>query len=255
MVSVPDTLPELVAYHFYDLYRDDPFGHRRIYTRGRIVSAVEAAGLRVYARRLRNSVEAVYWTLLFLLDACPYMRGWSVDALNRWRDRSNAEPYSLLYHVLDEAGNRFYPEERRGVRGEAAVRHRDVSRGWQRRALPRPQACELSCVEVYLAVDDLLQRLGVEPVLLLQDPRGQRVRRVAFDHRHLALRDDRAAVVALVDQVYRHAADLLAGGQHRLVHLAAVQALSAELRQQRRVDVEDAAAIRAPASAGPSSFM
>ena len=110
MVSVPDTLPELVAYHIYDLYRDDPFGHRRIYTRGRIVRAVEAAGLRVYARRLRNSVESVYWTLLFLLDACPYMRGWSVDALNRWRERSNAEPYSLLYHVLDEAGNRIYPK-------------------------------------------------------------------------------------------------------------------------------------------------
>jgi SAM-dependent methyltransferase len=110
VISVPDTLPELVAYHFYDLYRDDPFGHRRIYTRGRIVRAVEVAGLRVYARRLRNSVEAAYWTLLFLLDACPYMRPWAVDALNRWRDRSNEEPYSLLYHVLDEAGNRFLPK-------------------------------------------------------------------------------------------------------------------------------------------------
>ena len=110
VVSVPDALPEMVAYRFYDLYRDDPFGHRRIYTRGRIVRAVEAAGMRVYARRLRNSVEAVYWTLLFLLDACPYMHGWSVDALNRWRDRSNEEPYSLFYHVLDKAGNRFFPK-------------------------------------------------------------------------------------------------------------------------------------------------
>jgi len=110
VVSVPDTLPELVAGRFYALYHDDPFGHRRIYTRGRIAWAVEAAGLRVYARRQRNSVEAVYWTLLFLLDACPYMRPWAVDGLNRWRDRSNEEPYSLLYHVLDEAGNRFYPK-------------------------------------------------------------------------------------------------------------------------------------------------
>jgi len=110
VVSVPDTLPELIAYHVYGLYREDPSGHRRIYTRGRIAHAVEAAGLRVHARRRRNSVEAVYWTLLFLFDACPYMRGWSVDALNRWRDRSNAEPYSLLYHVLDEAGNGFYPK-------------------------------------------------------------------------------------------------------------------------------------------------
>ena len=110
VVSVPDALPELVASSFYDLYYDDPFGHRRIYTRRRIARAVEVAGLRVYARRQRNSVEAVYWTLLFLLDACPYMRSWAVDALNRWRDRSNEEPYSLLYHVLDEAGNRFFPK-------------------------------------------------------------------------------------------------------------------------------------------------
>ncbi len=110
VVSVPDTLPELIAYQVYDLYREDPFGHRRIYTRRRLVRAVEAAGVRVYARRLRNSVESVYWTLLFLLDACPYMRGWSVSSLNRWRERSNAEPYSVLYHVLDLAGNRFYPK-------------------------------------------------------------------------------------------------------------------------------------------------
>ncbi len=110
VVSVPDALPEIIAYHVYELYRVSPGGHRRIYSRGRVVQAVEAAGLRPRARRLRNSVEAVYWTLLFLLDACPYMRGWSVEALNRWRDRSNGEPYSLLYHALDEAGNRVYPK-------------------------------------------------------------------------------------------------------------------------------------------------
>ena len=110
LISVPDMLPELIAYHVYPMYREDLFGHKRIYTRGRIVTEVEAVGLRVYARRLRNSVESVYWTLLFLLDACPYMKPWAVAALNRWRDRSNAEPYSLLYHVLDKAGNRFIPK-------------------------------------------------------------------------------------------------------------------------------------------------
>jgi SAM-dependent methyltransferase len=107
-LSVPDTLPELVACRFYDLYRDDPFGHRRIYTRRSIVKAVEAAGLRVYARRLRNSVEAVYWSLLFLLDSCPYMRPWAVDALNRWHTRSNAPSY--FYNVLDEVGNGVFPK-------------------------------------------------------------------------------------------------------------------------------------------------
>jgi len=109
-VSVPDTLPELVARELSELYRTDPWGHRRIFTRGGIVRAVEAAGPRVYARRLRNSVEAVYWTLLRLVDACPLLRGWALAALDRWRERSNSEPYSLLYHVLDEAGNRVFPK-------------------------------------------------------------------------------------------------------------------------------------------------
>ena len=109
-VSVPDTLPEIIARQLSELYRADPWGHRRIFTRGGIARAVEAAGPRVYARRLRNSVEAVYWTLLRLVDACPLLRGWGVDALDRWRGRSNSEPYSLLYHVLDEAGNRLLPK-------------------------------------------------------------------------------------------------------------------------------------------------
>ncbi len=110
VVSVPDALPELIARRFYSLYREDPFGHRRIYTQRSLGRAVEEAGLRVYARRERNSVEAVYWSLLFLFDSCPYMKPWAVERLNRWRERSNAEPYSLLYHVLDEAGNRVYPK-------------------------------------------------------------------------------------------------------------------------------------------------
>ncbi len=110
VLSVPAPLPELVARRFYDLYREDPFGHRRIFTRESIIRKVEAQGLRVYATRHRNSVEAVYWSLLFLLSACPYTKPWAVERLNRWRDRSNEEPYSLLYHVLDDAGNRVYPK-------------------------------------------------------------------------------------------------------------------------------------------------
>jgi SAM-dependent methyltransferase len=109
-VSVPDTLPEVIARELSELYRADPWGHRRIFTRGGVTRAVETAGPRVYARHLRNSVEAVYWTLLRLVDACPLLRGWAVAALDRWRGRSNSEPYSLLYHVLDEAGNRVFPK-------------------------------------------------------------------------------------------------------------------------------------------------
>jgi SAM-dependent methyltransferase len=110
VVSVPDTLPEIVARQMSELYRTDPWGHRRIFTRKGIEETVEAAGLRVYARRHRNSVEAGYWTLLYLIDACPLLREWGVDAVKRWRDRSNSEPYSLFYHVLDEAGNKVFPK-------------------------------------------------------------------------------------------------------------------------------------------------
>lgn len=28
----------------------------------------------------------------------------------RWRERPNSEPYSLLYHGLDEEGNRLLPK-------------------------------------------------------------------------------------------------------------------------------------------------
>lgn len=107
-VSVPDMLPELIVFNLSEMYRTDPWGHRRIFSRGGIAQVVEEAGLEVYARRQRNSVEAAYWLLLYLVDACPSLRGRGVEVLNRWRDRSNTEPYSLFYHVLDEAGNRFF---------------------------------------------------------------------------------------------------------------------------------------------------
>ena len=110
VVSVPDTLPELIARQMSELYRTDPWGHQRIFTRKGIERTVGTAGLRVYAKRHRNSVEAGYWTLLYLVDACPLLREWGVGALKRWRDRSNSEPYSLFYHVLDEAGNKVFPK-------------------------------------------------------------------------------------------------------------------------------------------------
>jgi SAM-dependent methyltransferase len=109
-VSVPDPLPELIIFNVSEMYRTDPWGHRRIFSGGGIVRAVEEAGLTVYARRRRNSVEAVYWLLLYLIDACPPLRERGVAALNRWRERSNSEPYSLFYHVLDQAGNRLFPK-------------------------------------------------------------------------------------------------------------------------------------------------
>ena len=49
---------------------------------------------------------------------------------------------------------------------------------------------------------------------------------------------DGPVVVLLVHQVHRAAGLLFAGGQHRLVHVPAVKALTAELGQKRRMDVQ-----------------
>jgi ubiquinone/menaquinone biosynthesis C-methylase UbiE len=110
VVSVPDLLPDLMMLKLSEYYRTDPWGHKRLYTRKRIVSELEAAGVRVLAVRLRNSLEAGYWTLLFLADACTYLKPRAVPMLERWRERSNADSYNLFYHVLDKVGNGFFPK-------------------------------------------------------------------------------------------------------------------------------------------------
>src|SRR5450830_89528 len=78
-------------------------------------------------------------------------------------------------------------------------------------------------LEVYFAPDDLLQRLGVELMLVLQHARRQGVGGIAFNDRDPALRDYRPPVVPFVDQVYGHAGDFFARRQHNLVHFATVQ--------------------------------
>ena len=68
----------------------------------------------------------------------------------------------------------------------------------------------------------------IERVLHAQHARRERLRRVAREHGHRPLRDDRAVIVALVHEVHRRAGDARAGGDHRRVHARAVHPASAE---------------------------
>ncbi len=70
-----------------------------------------------------------------------------------------------------------------------------------------------------------------------EDPLGERLGRVIREDRHGPLRDDRARVVALVDEVDRRPAHPHAGSQHSFVHPPPVQPGAAERRERPRMDV------------------
>ena len=71
-------------------------------------------------------------------------------------------------------------------------------------------------------------------MLLLEDPRGQRLHRVVVFHRHRALEQDWTAVQLPGDEVDGRAADL-----HAVVERLALRVHAGKGRQQRWVDVQD----------------
>ena len=70
---------------------------------------------------------------------------------------------------------------------------------------------------------------------------AERVGRVVVEHGHRLLPDDRPVVVLVVDEVDRAAGDFHAGIEHGLMDAIAVHARAAERRNERRVNVHDAA--------------
>ena len=75
-------------------------------------------------------------------------------------------------------------------------------------------------------------------MLGVEDPRRERLRRVVRRDWNGPLREDPPAVVNLVHHVHCDAADARAGGEHRLVDLAAVHPASTEGGEERRMDVQ-----------------
>ena len=104
-ISVPHFFCEAILYGLIGGYLDFPGGHRRIYEAQTLTRALTRAGLQPYAEYRRDSLEAVYWILLALLARPPRRLHAALAAVERWRARTRAEPYSRFYHAADQVGN------------------------------------------------------------------------------------------------------------------------------------------------------
>ena len=109
-ISVPHFLCEAILYRLIRGYLEFPGGHRRIFTPRTLTRALARADLQPYAGYLRDSLEATYWILLSLLSRPPRHLDGVLAALEQWRARTRAEPYSRLYHAADQLGNRLLPK-------------------------------------------------------------------------------------------------------------------------------------------------
>jgi len=109
-ISVPHSLCEAILYRLIRGHLEFPGGHRRVFTPRTLARALARAGLQPYAGYLRDSLEAIYWILLSLLSRPPRRFDGVLEALERWRARTRAEPYSRFYHAADQLGNRLLPK-------------------------------------------------------------------------------------------------------------------------------------------------
>jgi SAM-dependent methyltransferase len=109
-ISVPHFLCEAILCRLIRGYLEFPGGHRRVFTPRTLSQALARAGLQPYAGYLRDSLEAAYWILLSLLSRPPRRFDGLLAALERWRARTRAEPYSRFYHAADQMGNRLLPK-------------------------------------------------------------------------------------------------------------------------------------------------
>ena len=109
-ISVPHLLCEAILSRLIRGYLEFPGGHRRIFTPLTLARALARAGLQPYATYRRDSLEAAYWVLLSLLSRPPRRFDAALAALERWRARTRAEPYSRFYHAADQVGNRLLPK-------------------------------------------------------------------------------------------------------------------------------------------------
>jgi 2-polyprenyl-3-methyl-5-hydroxy-6-metoxy-1,4-benzoquinol methylase len=60
-VSVPNFWPEILFWTISWGYWHSPGGHIRFYRPGEMEAALQEGGLEIYARRLRHTIQAVYW--------------------------------------------------------------------------------------------------------------------------------------------------------------------------------------------------
>lgn len=109
-ISVPHFFSETILCRLMKGYFELPGGHKRIYTVRTLTRALATAGLQPYAEYRRDCLEAVYWILLCLLSHPPRRLDGALAALEQWRTRTRAEPYSRFYHAAEQAGNHVLPK-------------------------------------------------------------------------------------------------------------------------------------------------
>ena len=74
-------------------------------------------------------------------------------------------------------------------------------------------------------------RLGIRDLLLLKNSMSQRIGRIVFKHRANPVKNDRARIVGLVDEMNGASAYLAVLIDDRLMHAPAEHSLAAEIRQ------------------------
>src|SRR5262245_13139641 len=85
-----------------------------------------------------------------------------------------------------------------------------------------------------------LDGLRIQRTLGRKHPCCQRLDRVVVLYGHGGLQDNRAMIIAGIGEVYRAAAELHTGLEHRTMHALTVKSLAAKSREQSGVHMHDA---------------
>ena len=108
-VSVPDTYAEAIYWWLLALQRSRLEEHLRIYRRRRVVDLLNAAGLRIYARRYRHSLESLRWLLIWTsVDDNGAVRRISDTWEDFLTDRTVED--SGVLRFIDDIGNHVLPK-------------------------------------------------------------------------------------------------------------------------------------------------
>ena len=108
-VSVPDTCAEAISWGVLAIQRFRLEEHLRIYRRRQVADLVETAGLQIYARRYRHSLESLRW---FLIWASVENEGVVKRVSDTWEDFliDRTVEDSRLLRFIDDVGNHVLPK-------------------------------------------------------------------------------------------------------------------------------------------------
>ena len=110
-ISVPDFLSERIAWWLLAAQRLRLEDHLRIYRRRRLVDLLREAGMTVYARRYRHSLESLKWFLVWMsarTEDGGVIRA-IADSCGDFMDDRTIE-FSSVLGALDDAANYVIPK-------------------------------------------------------------------------------------------------------------------------------------------------